>query len=111
MFYLADEGVAPGKGANTVISYVHHYLGKYGLGEITAQFHFDNSCGQNKNNAVLWYALWRVMTGNFCYNCYKLLRTFCNINFCTHKPIIKEELLNSQSPWQVHTYTFVCFLT
>lgn len=63
IFYLADEGLAPGKGANTVISYVHHYLQTYGLREMTAQFHFDNCCGQNKNNAVLWYAMWRVMTG------------------------------------------------
>ncbi|XP_052805759.1 uncharacterized protein LOC128235083 [Mya arenaria] len=63
VFYLGDEGVAPGKGANTVVSYLHHYLENYGLGEEHAQFHFDNCQGQNKNNAVLGYAVWRTLTG------------------------------------------------
>ncbi|XP_052805803.1 uncharacterized protein LOC128235108 [Mya arenaria] len=63
VFYLGDEGVAPGKGANTVVSYLHHYLENYGLGEEHAQFLFDNCQGQNKNNAVLGYAVWRTLTG------------------------------------------------
>lgn len=62
-FYLADEGQSPGKGANTVVSYVHHFLQHYGLGEETASFHFDNCAGQNKNNIVLQYAMWRVILG------------------------------------------------
>jgi len=75
VFYLADEGLSPGKGANTVISYVHHYLDHYGLGETEAEFHFDNCSGQNKNNMVLWYALWRIMTGksNCFLQCHKCL--------------------------------------
>ncbi|XP_052216280.1 uncharacterized protein LOC127834463 [Dreissena polymorpha] len=63
VFYLANEGESPGKGANTVVSYMHHYLHHYGLGEEEAVFHFDNCAGQNKNNCVLWYALWRVIVG------------------------------------------------
>jgi hypothetical protein len=63
VFYLANEGESPGKGANTVISFVHHYLHHYGLGEEEAVFHFDNCAGQNKNNCVLWYGLWRVIVG------------------------------------------------
>jgi hypothetical protein len=66
-FYLADEGQSPGKGANTVVSYVHHFLQHYGLGEETASFHFDNCAGQNKNNIVLQYAMWRVILGNNKY--------------------------------------------
>ena len=63
VFYLTDEADSAGKGANSVISQVHHYLEHHSLGEETAHIHFDNCTGQNKNNAVLWYAMWRVMAG------------------------------------------------
>ncbi|XP_052818350.1 uncharacterized protein LOC128244378 [Mya arenaria] len=52
----------PGKGADTVVSLVHHYFHYHGLGEQNAEIHFDNCAGQNKNHTVLWYALWRTMT-------------------------------------------------
>ncbi|KAH3755462.1 hypothetical protein DPMN_190158 [Dreissena polymorpha] len=42
VFYLANEDESPGKGANTVVSYVHHYLHHYGLGKEKAVFPFDN---------------------------------------------------------------------
>ena len=58
-----DEAQLPGKGANSVICMAHHYLTYHGLGECKAVIHFDNCCGQNKNNMVLWYGLWRVLTG------------------------------------------------
>ncbi|CAC5392915.1 unnamed protein product [Mytilus coruscus] len=61
-FYLVDEEETQGKGANSVVSMVHHYLMYYGHGETNGKFHFDNCSGQNKNNVVLWYALWRVLT-------------------------------------------------
>ena len=64
MFYLADEGQSHGKGANAVVRQVHHYLNTYGLGEQHAHFQCDNCCGQNKNNMVIWYQLWRVLVGN-----------------------------------------------
>jgi len=60
---LANEGESPGKGGNAVVSQVHHYLQNYGLGEQHAYFQCDNCCGQNKNHAVVWYILWRVLAG------------------------------------------------
>ncbi|KAH3827341.1 hypothetical protein DPMN_129274 [Dreissena polymorpha] len=42
---------------------VHHYLNTYGLGEQHAHFQCDYCCGQNKNNIVIWYLLWRVLVG------------------------------------------------
>ncbi|XP_062612907.1 uncharacterized protein LOC134274662 isoform X2 [Saccostrea cucullata] len=63
VFYLIDEADMVGKGANSVVSMVHHYLTYHGHGEEDGLFHFDNCSGQNKNNTVLMYALWRVMTG------------------------------------------------
>ncbi|CAC5369395.1 unnamed protein product [Mytilus coruscus] len=62
-FYLIDEAESIGKGAHSVVSMVHYYFNKFGHGETDAKIHFDNCTGQNKNNVVLWYALWRVMTG------------------------------------------------
>jgi len=61
---LIDEVTNPGKGANSVISIVHHYFNRYGHGETDYRIHFDNCSGQNKNNMVLWYGLWRVITGS-----------------------------------------------
>ena len=63
-FYLIDEAQSPGKGANSVISIAHHFYQWYGYGETDGKIHFDNCQGQNKNNMVLWYGLWRVITGN-----------------------------------------------
>jgi len=60
--YLADEGVSCGKGANVVISYLHHFLENYGVGEQHVHFHADNCSGQNKNNVMLQYLSWRVFS-------------------------------------------------
>ena len=54
---VIDEASDTGKGANTVVS-LHH-----GLGETTASLHADNCCGQNKNNTMMQYLMWRVLTG------------------------------------------------
>ena len=51
--YLIDESVDTGKGANTVISLLHHFFGHHGLGEVEVDLHADNCAGQNKNNIVL----------------------------------------------------------
>ena len=40
--YLIDEAVAVSEGANAFISYIHHYLENYGLGEQVLQLHADN---------------------------------------------------------------------
>ena len=61
--FLVDESVLTGKGANSTISLVHHYFGKFGLGETDAYIHADNCSGQNKNNYFLWYYAWRIIVG------------------------------------------------
>ena len=48
--YLIDEASEVGKGANTTISFVHHYLENHGLGKTRVHLHADNCSGQNKNN-------------------------------------------------------------
>jgi len=42
---------------------VHHYFATHGCGEAHAKIHADNCSGQNKNNAMLQYLMWRVLTG------------------------------------------------
>ena len=43
--YLIDEIMNTGKGANSTISYVHHFLREYGMGETKGNFHADNCSG------------------------------------------------------------------
>ncbi|GFO49975.1 hypothetical protein PoB_007648000 [Plakobranchus ocellatus] len=62
--FLIDEGVCVGKGADGIISLLHFFFEKYGLGEASVHLHADNCSGQNKNSAVLHYLLWRVLTGH-----------------------------------------------
>ena len=61
--YMVDESVSCGKGANQVISMLHHFLKHYGIGEMHLRLHADNCSGQNKNNAMLHYLCWRCLTG------------------------------------------------
>ena len=61
--FLCDEAGACGKGANTVISQVDYFFKSHGLGEKKVFLHADNCCGENKNNCMLQYLAWRVMTG------------------------------------------------
>ena len=61
--YLVDEAVATGKGSNCVISYLHHYLANFGMGETEMHLHADNCAGQNKNSYMLWYLAWRILSG------------------------------------------------
>ena len=60
--YLIDEGDDVGKGANSVISLVHHFLENHGLGEKELGLNADNCIGQNKNNAMIQYLMWHVLT-------------------------------------------------
>ena len=39
--YLIDEGESIGKGANSIISYLHHYVEVYGVGEQHLQLKAD----------------------------------------------------------------------
>ncbi len=59
--YLIDEADFPGKGADTVISILDHFFANYGLGEQHLLLTADNCAGQNKNNAVLNYLLYRTI--------------------------------------------------
>ena len=61
--YLIDEAVDIGKGANAIISMLHHFFEVHGLGEQDVHLHADNCGGQNKNNAMVGYLLWRVLAG------------------------------------------------
>lgn len=61
--YLIDEAHLITKGSNAVCSFLHDFFGRYGLGETTVHLHCDNCSGQNKNNFVLWYLAWRVISG------------------------------------------------
>lgn len=61
--YLIDEADFINKGADTVISLLDHFFEFYGLGEKHLLLTADNCIGQNKNNAVLHYLLYRTMKG------------------------------------------------
>ncbi|XP_065893388.1 uncharacterized protein [Dysidea avara] len=61
--YLIDEASNVGKGGNTIISMLHHFLHHHAFGETFAHFHADNCCGQNKNRFLMCYFMWRILTG------------------------------------------------
>ena len=52
-----------GKGANSIISMLHHFFEHHSFGETKVHLHADNCCGQNKNRFMIYYLMWRVMTG------------------------------------------------
>ena len=60
--YLIDEAVNVGKGANSIISMLHHFFSTYGLGETEVHLHADNCSGQNKNHYMIHYLMWRILT-------------------------------------------------
>ncbi len=59
--HLLDEADVIGKGANATISMVHHYLQHHGLKVKVLHLHADNCVGQNKNNFVIQYLVWRTL--------------------------------------------------
>ena len=61
--FLPDESGKVGNWANVVISRLHFFFRVYGLGEKYVYLHAGNCAGQNKNNAVIEYLMWRVLTG------------------------------------------------
>ena len=60
--FIIDEASDTGKGANTVVSLLDYFFEQSGLGE-TVRLHADNYSGQNKNNTMVQYLMWRVLTG------------------------------------------------
>ena len=63
VYFLIDESESIGKGARTVISLLDAFFEIYGAGEREINLHADNCTGQNKNNYLIWYLMWRVMNG------------------------------------------------
>lgn len=61
--YLIDEADFLEKNANTVISLLDHFFSNYALGEMSAYLTADNCVGQNKNNAIIQYLMYRVLSG------------------------------------------------
>ena len=53
--YLIDEAQACGKGANTIVSMVHHYLQYYSHETKNICLQADNCVDQNKNNIMISY--------------------------------------------------------
>ena len=60
--FLTDEAGDCGKGANAVISCIDYFFTNHGFGEKDVYLHADNCTGQNKNNCMLHYLLWRTLT-------------------------------------------------
>lgn len=61
--YLIDEADFLEKNANTVISLLDHFFAHHALGETSVYLTADNCVGQNKNNALIQYLMYRVLTG------------------------------------------------
>ena len=60
--FLTDEAGERSKGANYVISRLHYFFEMHGLGEKVVYLHADNCTGQNKNNCMIHYLVWRALT-------------------------------------------------
>ena len=48
--YLVDEAMDTEKGANTVVSYVHHYIENHGVNASMIHLNADNCTGQNNHH-------------------------------------------------------------
>ena len=60
--FLTDEAGDCGKGANAVVSRIHYFFDHHGFGERDVYLHADNCTGQNKNNCMVQYLVWRTLT-------------------------------------------------
>ena len=60
---MIDEASATGKGANTVISLLHHFFSTHTFCEVSTYLHADNCSGQNKNRHVIAYLMRRTLKG------------------------------------------------
>jgi hypothetical protein len=96
IFYTYDEREA-GKGANEVISCLHHFLAERTIRPPNIRIHADNCGGQNKNKYVMWYLLWLAATGRV-----ERIELKCMIKGHTHFRVdggvghIKQELRRSE---------------
>ena len=55
VLYVIPESCQIGKGANLVISMLHHCLTNFSFGKSNLFLHADNCIGQNKNRTLLNY--------------------------------------------------------
>ena len=60
--YLIDEAEQVGKGANAVVSMLDHYLSNHWQPTPVLFLHADNCVGQNKNNTMIQYLMWHLLT-------------------------------------------------
>lgn len=51
------------KWLNAVVSFLDNFFTRYGMGEKHLELYCDNCPGQNRNNTMLQYLLWRVLHG------------------------------------------------
>ena len=58
--FLTDE--AGDCGANAVISRLNYFFSHHGFGERDVYLHADNYTGQNKNNCMMQYLVWCMIT-------------------------------------------------
>lgn len=63
VIYLVPECPARGKGANSVISYLHHFFDNFTFGEEEVWLRADNCTGQNKNHKMIAYLCYWVYAG------------------------------------------------
>ena len=56
-----------------MISRLHYFFDVHGLGVTDVFLHMDNCTGQNKDNAMINYLMWRVMTGQHSNITYSFL--------------------------------------
>lgn len=70
--FLCDDCGEIGKGTDTVISKLH-ILENCGLEETEVYLHVDNCSGQNKNDIMVQYFMWRRLTGAHTKITYSLL--------------------------------------
>ncbi|CAG8553907.1 12759_t:CDS:2 [Ambispora leptoticha] len=63
--YVLDEGEIIGKGPNGTLSMVFDGIKRLNKGEKHLKITCDNSGGQNKNNATIWFYLYLVICGYY----------------------------------------------
>ena len=71
--FLTDEAGDCGKGTHSVVSQLHYFFTNHGMGEKEVFLHCDNCTGQNKNNCMIQYLLWRVLTRQHTRICLSFL--------------------------------------
>ncbi|KAH3786672.1 hypothetical protein DPMN_164780 [Dreissena polymorpha] len=93
VFYIAEEFRSPGKGANTVVSYLHHYFQCYGAGLV-------NSVEKSSRNE---HNLPHIVDDNFDFHDWRLclIKCFVPLKGLLRSQVTKDStfpLLNVERP-------------